>query len=179
MMIVAAAIVLCLVNWRLAAIAAATMPPIAVLTWLFAHRVFPISRKVQKRKGHLTEASDEAVVGIEMVHAFGREDRGRARFGVRAEDVRSETMNQATVESRFLPGLLFLPTLGIAAVLWLRGRAVIGGTLTIGQFTLFITLLLQLVWPLEALGWIINLAQRATAAASRALAWLCSSETLA
>jgi ABC-type multidrug transport system fused ATPase/permease subunit len=172
MMITGAAIVLCLVNWRLAVIAAATMPPIAVLTWFFAHRVFPISRKVQERKGHLTEASDEAVVGIEMVQAFGREDDVRDRFGDRAEGVRNETMNQATVEARFLPGLLFLPTLGIAAVLWLGGRDVIAGSLTIGQFTLFITLLLQLVWPLEALGWIINLAQRAIASASRSFAWL-------
>ena len=71
------------------------MPPIAVLTYVFAHRVFPISRKVQAKKGHLTEASDEAVVGIEMVQAFGREDDVRERFGGRAEAVRSETMSQA------------------------------------------------------------------------------------
>jgi ABC-type multidrug transport system fused ATPase/permease subunit len=172
MMITGASIVLCLVNWKLALTAALAMPPIAVLTWFFAHRVFPISRKVQERKGHLTEASDEAVVGIEMVQAFGREDDVRDRFGNRAEAVRHETMNQATVEARFLPGLLFLPTLGIAAVLLVGGRDVIGGSLTIGQFTLFITLLLQLVWPLEALGWIINLAQRAIASASRSFAWL-------
>ena len=60
--------------------AALAMPPIAVLTYLFARRVFPISRQVQRRKGHLTEASDEAVVGIEMVQAFGREDDVRDRF---------------------------------------------------------------------------------------------------
>jgi ABC-type multidrug transport system fused ATPase/permease subunit len=178
MMIAGASIVLGLVNWRLAAVAALAMPPIAVLTWLFAHRVFPISRKVQQRKGHLTEASDEAVVGIEMVQAFGREDDVRDRFGTRAEAVRHETMNQATVEARYLPGLLFLPTLGIAAVLFAGGRDVIGGSLTIGQFTLFVTLLLQLVWPLEALGWIINLAQRAIASASRSFAWLDGIEPL-
>ena len=172
MTITGAAIVLGLVNWRLALLAAAAMPPIALLTWLFAHRVFPISRKVQERKGHLTEGADEAVVGIEMVQAFGREDDVRARFGDRAEAVRSQTMSQATVEARYLPGLLFLPTLGIAAVLLVGGHDVIGGSLTIGQFTLFITLLLQLVWPLEALGWIINLGQRAIASASRSFAWL-------
>jgi ABC-type multidrug transport system fused ATPase/permease subunit len=172
MMIVGAAIVLCTVNARLALIAALAMPPIAALTWLFAHRVFPISRLVQKRKGHLTEASDEAVVGIEMVQAFGREDDVRDRFASRADAVRSETMRQASVEARFLPGLIFLPTLGIAAVLFFGGRDAIAGTLTIGEFTLFITLLLQLVWPLEALGWIINLGQRAFAAASRSFAWL-------
>jgi ABC-type multidrug transport system fused ATPase/permease subunit len=178
MTIAGAAIVLCVVNWRLALIAAASMPPIAALTWLFAHRVFPISRKVQERKGHLTEASDEAVVGIEMVQAFGREDDVRERFGDRAEHVRHETMRQASVEARFLPGLLFLPTLGIASVLLLGGHDVIRGSLTIGQFTLFVTLLLQLVWPLEALGWIINLGQRAIASASRSFAWLDGIEPL-
>ncbi len=178
MMLVGAGIVLTMVNARLALFAALAMPPIAILTYIFARRVFPISRKVQERKGHLTEASDEAVVGIEMVQAFGREDDVRDRFHERAEAVRHETMRQASVEARFLPGLIFLPTLGIAAVLFFGGRDAIAGNLTVGQFTLFITLLLQLVWPLEALGWIINLGQRATAAASRSFAWLDGIEPL-
>ncbi len=178
LMLVGAAIVLAVVNWQLALTAAVAMPPIAILTYFFAHRVFPISREVQRKKGHLTEASDEAVVGIEMVQAFGREDDVRDRFHNRAEAVRHETMRQASVEARFLPGLVFLPTLGIAAVLLVGGREAIAGNLTIGQFTLFITLLLQLVWPLEALGWIINLGQRATAAASRSFAWLDGIESL-
>jgi ABC-type multidrug transport system fused ATPase/permease subunit len=178
MMLVGAAIVLCLVNPLLALTAAVVMPPIAVVTYVFAHRVFPISREVQRRKGHLTEASDEAVVGIEMVQAFGREDDVRDRFHGRAEAVRHETMRQASVEARFLPGLIFLPTLGIAAVLLVGGRQAIAGDLTIGEFTLFVTLLLQLVWPLESLGWIINLGQRATAAASRSFAWLDGIEPL-
>jgi ABC-type multidrug transport system fused ATPase/permease subunit len=172
MMLVGAAIVLAVVNPVLALTAALAMPPVAILTYMFAHRVFPISREVQRRKGHLTEASDEAVVGIEMVQAFGREDDVRDRFHGRAEAVRRETMRQASVEARFLPGLIFLPTLGIAAVLYVGGRQAIQGELTIGEFTLFVTLLLQLVWPLEALGWIINLGQRATAAASRSFAWI-------
>ena len=178
MMITAAAIVLLVVNARLALLSAAALPAIAVLTWYFAHRLFPISRLVQAKKGHLTEASDEAVVGIEMVQAFGREDDVRTRFLGRAEAVRHETMRQATVEAKFLPGLLFLPTLGIATVLFFGGREVIAGELTIGQFMLFITLLLQLVWPLEALGWIINLGQRAVASAGRSFAWLEAIEPL-
>ncbi|MDQ3161373.1 MAG: ABC transporter ATP-binding protein/permease [Actinomycetota bacterium] len=172
MMISAAAVVLVVVNPRLALLSAVAMPAIAVLTWFFAHRLFPISRLVQAKKGQLTEASDEAVVGIEMVQAFGREDDVRTRFLGRAEAVRHETMRQATVEAYFLPGLLFLPTLGIGAVLFFGGREAVAGNLTIGEFMLFITLLLQLVWPLEALGWIINLGQRAVASAGRSFAWL-------
>ena len=63
------------------------MPPIAY-SRLLRHRLIPISRRVQARKGHLTEAADEAVVGIEMVQAFGREDDVRTRFDGRAEAVR-------------------------------------------------------------------------------------------
>ena len=178
MMLIGASIVLLSVNARLTLFAALAMPPVAILTYVFAHKVFPISRVVQAKKGHLTEATDEAVVGIEMVQAFGREDDVRERFTGRAEAVRAETMRQAGIEARFLPGLIFLPSLAIAAVLFFGGRDAIEGNLTIGQFTLFITLLLQLVWPLEALGWIINLGQRATAAASRSFAWLDSIEPL-
>ncbi|MBA2331286.1 MAG: ABC transporter ATP-binding protein [Actinobacteria bacterium] len=178
MMISASAIVLLIVNPRLALVSAIAMPAVAVVTWYFAHRLFPISRLVQAKKGHLTEASDEAVIGIEMVQAFGREDDIRQRFLGRAEAVRHETMRMATIEAKFLPGLLALPTLGIAAVLFLGGKDVIAGELTIGELSLFITLLLQLVWPLEALGWILNLGQRAVASAGRSFAWLDAIEPL-
>jgi ABC-type multidrug transport system fused ATPase/permease subunit len=172
MMIVAAGIVLVLVDARLALLTAIAMPPITVLALRFARRVSPISRQVQERKGDVTEAADEAVVGIEMVQAFGREDDVRDRFGGKAQAVRDTVVRQAGVEARHLPGLYYLPSLSIAAVVYFGGKEVIAGNLSIGQFVLFETLLLQLVWPLEALGWITNLAQRALASAGRSFAWL-------
>jgi ABC-type multidrug transport system fused ATPase/permease subunit len=179
MLIVGASIMLVVVNWRLALAAGIAMPLVGVVAWLFAHRVMPISRQVQERKGDLTEASDEAVVGMEMVQAFGREPDVRDRFGDRASSVRDVSLRQAGVEARFLPGLIFVPTLAIATVLLFGGRQVANGDLTSGQFALFITLLLQLVWPLEALGWIVNLGQRALASAGRSFAWLEGIEPLA
>jgi ABC-type multidrug transport system fused ATPase/permease subunit len=172
MMIVGAGVVLVIVDARLALYTAIAMPPITVLALRFARLVSPISRQVQERKGDVTEAADEAVVGIEMVQAFGREDDVRGRFGTRAEAVRDTVLRQAGVEARHLPGLYYLPSLSIAAVVFFGGRQVIGGHLSIGQFVLFETLLLQLVWPLEALGWITNLGQRALASAGRSFAWL-------
>src|SRR2546421_11334929 len=171
-MIVGASIMLVLVDARLAVYTAVAMPPITVLALRFARRVSPLSRQVQERKGDVTEAADEAVVGIEMVQAFGREDDVRGRFGGKAEAVRDTVLRQAGVEARHLPGLYYLPSLSIAAVVFFGGRQVIGGHLSIGQFVLFETLLLQLVWPLEALGWITNLGQRALASAGRSFAWL-------
>src|SRR3954452_19643705 len=132
----------------------------------------PISRRVQAVKGDVTEAADEAVVGIEMGQGFGREDDVRARFAGKASAVRDTVLRQAGVESRHLPGLFFLPTLSVAVVLWFGGSRVIDGSLSYGQFAVFIPLLLQLVWPLVALGCIINLGQRALASAGRSFAWL-------
>jgi ABC-type multidrug transport system fused ATPase/permease subunit len=172
MMIVGAGIVLVVVSPLLALYTAVSMPAIGVVAWLFAHKVFPISREVQERKGDVTEAADEAVVGIEMVQAFGREDDVRSRFAGKATAVRDTVLRQAGVESRHLPGLFFLPALSVAVVVYFGGRRVLHGTLSLGEFTLFIQLLLQLVWPLEALGWITNLAQRALASAGRSFAWL-------
>jgi ABC-type multidrug transport system fused ATPase/permease subunit len=178
MMIFGIAVVLLLVNVKLAAIALVAMPLVGVLAFMFARRVMPISRHVQQLKADVTEAADEAVVGIEMVQAFGREDDVQARFTTKAEAVRDGVLRQARVEAAFLPGLLFLPTLSIGAVVLFGGHDVIGGTLTYGEFFLFYQLLLQLVWPLEALGWILSLAQRATASASRSFAWLQGIETI-
>jgi ABC-type multidrug transport system fused ATPase/permease subunit len=172
MMIVGASIILLVVNPTLAVCAGVAMPAIAYLTWRFAHRVTPISRLVQQRQADLTESADEAVVGIEMVQAFGREQDVRDRFGVRSEAVRDGMLQEARVEARYLPLLLFVPTLAIAAVLAIGGHMVIHGELTLGQFALFNALLLQLAWPLEALGWIVNLGQRAIASAGRSFAWL-------
>ena len=172
MMIVGASIILLIVNPLLALCAGVAMPAIAFLTWRFAHLVTPISRVVQQRQADLTESADEGVVGIEMVQAFGREQDVRDRFGLRARAVRDGMLQEARVEARYLPLLLFVPTLAIAAVMALGGHLVINGDLTLGQFALFNTLLLQLAWPLEALGWIVNLGQRAIASAGRSFAWL-------
>src|SRR6478735_3714129 len=179
MMIIGVTIVLLSVNARLALYAGLTMPLIALLTWRFARLVTPLSRIVQQRKADLTEAADESIVGMEMVQAFGREAEVRERFRERAQGVRASSLREAGVEARYLPGLTFLPSMAIASVLFFGGRDVIDGNLTIGQFVLFNSLLLQLVWPLEALGWILNLAQRAIASASRAYAWLDFVPTLA
>jgi ATP-binding cassette, subfamily B, bacterial len=172
MMITGGVIVLALVNPRLTLYSAVATPLIGFVAWRFAHLVMPISRRVQAAKGDVTEAADEAVVGIEMVQAFGREDDVRERFGAKASSVRNIVVQQAGVEAQHLPALFYLPTLSIAAVVFFGGRDVIDGRLTIGQFVLFNTILLLLTWPLEALGWILNLAQRALASAGRTFAWL-------
>jgi len=172
MLIVGTGVLLVITNADLALWSALPMPAVAYFAWRFGRRVAPISRAVQARKGDLTDAANEAVVGIEMVQAFGREEIIQDRFTDRATAIRDEMVRQAKVEATFLPPVFYLPSLSVAVVLLLGGRAVINGSLTYGQLALFIQLLLQIVWPLEAMGLILDLGQRALASAGRAFAWL-------
>jgi ABC-type multidrug transport system fused ATPase/permease subunit len=172
MLIVGTGVLLVATNATLALWSALPLPAIAYFAWRFGRRVAPISRAVQARKGDLTDAANEAVVGIEMVQAFGREEIIQDRFAGRATAIRDEMIRQARVEAIYLPPVFYLPSLSVAVVLLLGGRAVIDGTLTYGQLALFIQLLLQIVWPLEAMGLILDLGQRALASAGRAFAWL-------
>ena len=112
MMLVGAGIVLGLSNPSLALWSALPLPLIALVAWRFAHLVMPISRAVQPRKADVTESADEAVVGIEMVQAFGREGDVQARFAERAGGCATRSLRQAQVESHHLPGPL-LPAVAV------------------------------------------------------------------
>jgi ABC-type multidrug transport system fused ATPase/permease subunit len=170
--IVAATALLLWVDPVLTVAAGLCMPLIVWLAWRFASGVTPISRVIRQRQADVTESAEESVVGIEMVQAFGREDTVRERFDGRASLVRDGFVDAAHVEARYLPAMFLMPLWAIGLVLLVGGLRVIDGHLTIGEFVLFQTVLLQLAWPLEALGWIIDLGQRAIASAGRSFAWL-------
>ena len=172
MLIVGTGVLLALTNWQLALWSALPMPLIAIAARRFGGLVAPVSRAVQARKGDLTDAANEAVVGIEMVQAFGRGQIVRDRFA------RSRCCNQdgdappGAARVHLPTPIFYLPSLSVALVLFLGGRSVIQGTMSYGDLALFIQLLLQLVWPLESIGWILDLSQRALAAAGRTFSWL-------
>ena len=132
-------------NPRLALYTAVAMPPIAVLALRFARLVTPMSREVQQRKGDVTESADEAVVGIEMVQAFGREEDVHDRFGEQGRGGARHGAAAGGSRGALPPGLYYLPSLSIAAVVSSAAAQVIGGDLTLGEFASSTTLLLQLV----------------------------------
>ena len=107
-----------------------------------------------------------------MVQAFGREPDVNARFSEQGRAVRDVVAARGRRRGPLPAGPVLPAVDGDRDRARLGGQRVIDGDLTIGEFVLFNTLLLQLVWPLEALGWILNLAQRAIASAGRCFAWL-------
>jgi ABC-type multidrug transport system fused ATPase/permease subunit len=140
---------------------------LAFAAWRFAAKVHPIFRSVQQKLADVTTAVQENVSGIRVVKSFSREPFEKEQFGDRAEGVLNETMAARGLRAFYIPGMSFLPATSIALLILFGGRAVIEGSLTVGDFALFQLYLIQLVWPMQGFGMVIDQGQRALASCER------------
>jgi ATP-binding cassette subfamily B protein len=151
----------------LAAISLAPVPFVVFVAARYGGRSRPALQELQQRIGELTADVEENVGGVRVVKAFAREDRQLERFRGQVGRVFDQAMVTTRLQAFYNPFIGFLPQIGLAAILFLGGRQVIRGQLTIGQFTAFYTYLLMLLSPMRTLGISLGLAQRATAAGAR------------
>ena len=154
-------------NAPLAMVVLSPMPLLAFAAWRFATKVHPIFRSVQQKLADVTTAVQENVSGIRVVKSFSREPFEKEQFGDRAEGVLNETMAARGLRAFYIPGMSFLPATSIALLILFGGRAVIEGSLTVGDFALFQLYLIQLVWPMQGFGMVIDQGQRALASCER------------
>jgi ATP-binding cassette subfamily B protein len=154
-------------NAPLAVVVLSPMPLLALAAWRFAGKVHPIFRSVQQKLADVTTVVQENVSGIRVVKSFSREPFETDRFGERAEGVLNETLAARGLRAFYIPGMNFVPATSIAVLILLGGRAVIEGTLTVGEFALFQLYLMQLVWPMQGFGMVIDQGQRALASCER------------
>ena len=165
LMVVSAALLY--LNAPLALIVLSPMPLLAFAAWRFAARVHPIFRSVQQKLADVTTVVQENVSGIRVVKSFSREPFEREQFGGRAEGVLNETLAARGLRAFYIPGMSFLPATSIAILILFGGKAVIEGTLTVGEFALFQLYLMQLVWPMQGFGMVVDQGQRALASCER------------
>ena len=105
---------------------------------------------------------------MRVVKAFAREERQRERFREPVRRVFDQSMVvHAAAAPSTTPFIGFLPQLGLAAILFVGGRQVIHGTLTLGDFVAFYGYLLMLLGPMRMLGIALGMAQRAAASGAR------------
>ena len=151
----------------LAAVAAVSAIPVAWLSLRFEREYSAVSRRVQDDQGDLTTHIEEGATGIRVIKAFGRRTHVGSRFGSQARVLQESSMNAVRVRARFWSLLGLVPNLAVAAVLIVGAYAVGRGGLTIGGLVAFVTMLFMLVFPLQAQGWILAMAEEAASAASR------------
>jgi ABC-type multidrug transport system fused ATPase/permease subunit len=165
--ILLAAVAMFALNPALAAISLAPVPFVILIADRYGRRSQPALKEVQQRLGELTADAEENVSGVRVVKAFAREDRQRERFQNSATRVFDQAVYATRLEARYTPMISFLPNLGLAAILLFGGREVISGSLSVGDFTAFYAYLLMLIAPMQALGYLLNATQRATASGAR------------
>lgn len=135
-------------NWRLALVALAVVPVLALFTSRLTGRMWAQFRDVRERKASLSDMLEENLSGIQIIKAFGAEDREvEAVARENANHYRSR-MSVIRYVSLLFPGAIFLNSLGVGAVLVYGGYMAMGGALSVGTLTAFILYLNHFLHPI-------------------------------
>jgi len=154
-------------NWWLGVLTGCVFLPVLVLCTRFERRYRVLSRRAQDQEGDLATYVEEAATGIRVLKALGRRDEAGARHGGQAGLVRTTQIDKARLRGTFWAGLDLVPNAVIGLILLLGALAVSRNELSLGGLVAFIALALQLVWPIEAMGYILASGQEAATAAQR------------
>lgn len=148
-------------------VALAPMPLVAVATKVFGQRIHQLFERVQEQFSNLTAKAQENLSGVRVVRAYVQEEPEHRAFRELNDEYVGRTRRLIRWTSAFHPLLQSLVGLGFVAVLWYGGVLVWRQDLSIGQFVTFNFFLGKLVWPMIAIGWVINLVQRGAASFGR------------
>jgi len=156
-------------NWWLGLVTGLVFAPVLPVCLRFEKRYRVLSRRVQDQQGDLATLIEEAATGVRVLKALGRGRQAAARHDAQAAEVCQTQVQKAGLLGSFWALLDLLPNAVIGLIIVLGAIAVSTHSLTLGGLVAFITLALQLVWPVEALGYIIASGQEAATAAQRVL----------
>jgi ATP-binding cassette, subfamily B, multidrug efflux pump len=155
------------IHLPLSLLALAPMPLVAVATRLFGSRVHQLFGVVQERFAALSTRAQEHLAGLRVVRAYAREEFEEDCFDRLNRDNVEANRRLIRWSSAFSPALQGLVGLGYVAVLWYGGLLLNRGALTIGELVTFNFFLAKLIWPMIAVGWVINLVERGAASLAR------------
>ena len=165
--VVAATVILLLINPLLTLMALGGLPFVNMLGKRFSDALHPEVMAIQVESAELAEVVEESVAGVRVIKGFGAEPIQAERLATEAGDVYDASVRAAAVRARFLPALELIPNIGLVLVLGYGGHQVLNGGLTIGELVAFNVYVVMLIWPLRMLGQIVAQWQRAIAASDR------------
>src|SRR5438132_5501016 len=157
-------------NWWLGLVTGVVFAPVLPVCFRFEKRYRVLSRRVQDQQGDLATLVEEAATGVRVLKALGRGRQASARHDAQASEVCRTQVEKAGLLGSFWALLDLIPNAVIGLIIVLGAIAVSTHSLTLGGLVAFITLALELVWPVEAMGYIIASGQEAATAAQRVLA---------
>ena len=166
-MTVGIAVVLLVMNWKLAVVALLTLPLLVRSVVIYTGVVRPLFQQIQEELSSLASIVQENLAGAKVVKAFTREPQQIARFERQNAALQDQYLAAARVQSRTNPLMDAMANLGTVVVLWFGGYLILQNDLTVGQLVAFNTYLLLIIRPVRRLGFLIAQASRALAAGDR------------
>ena len=143
------------------------LPIVSITIQYFGRKIHERFERIQAMFSEISARAQENFSGARVIRAYVQEEAEIAAFEAANQEYIKRSLKLVRLMGMLWPTLETMLGLAIVLVLWLGGREVIAGRITVGGFVAFNTYMVQLTWPIIALGWVINIFQRGTASMGR------------
>ncbi|GAA0466946.1 ABC transporter ATP-binding protein [Alkalibacillus silvisoli] len=156
-----------MINWHLTLAALIPLPIMALLIQKYGRAIHERFTKAQSAFSDLNNNSLESIQGVRVIRAFVQEKRDEEQFNAQTEEVFLRNIEVAKMDALFEPTIKVLVGMAYTIGLGYGAYLVIQGVITIGQLVTFNVYLGMLIWPMFAMGELINVMQRGNASLER------------
>jgi ATP-binding cassette subfamily B protein len=143
------------------------LPIVSITIQYFGRKIHERFERIQAMFSDISARAQENFSGVRVVRAYVQEEAEIAAFETANQEYIKRSLKLVRLMGMLWPTLETMLGLAIVLVLWLGGREVISHRISVGEFVAFNTYMVQLTWPIIALGWVINIFQRGTASMGR------------
>jgi ATP-binding cassette subfamily B protein len=152
---------------KLTLIAFLPLPVASIVIQYFGRRIHERFERIQAMFSDISARAQENFSGARVIRAYVQEQAEIAAFEDANQEYIRRSLGLVRLMGMLWPTLELMLGLAVVIVLWVGGRQVLLGRINIGAFVAFNTYMVQLTWPVIALGWVINIFQRGTASLIR------------
>jgi ATP-binding cassette subfamily B multidrug efflux pump len=152
---------------RLTMFAFLPLPFASVLVQYFGARIHTRFERIQAMFSDISAQAEENFSGARLIRAFAQEDAQIAAFETSNQEYIRRSLLLARLMAMLWPTLEFVLGVSLVVTLLVGGHEVVLHHITVGQFTTYNVFMVQLTWPMIAIGWVVNLVQRGTASVTR------------
>ncbi len=143
------------------------LPIVSIVIQYFGRQIHERFERIQAMFSDISAKAQENFSGARVIRAYVQEKAEIESFESANREYIGRSLRLVRLMGMLWPTLETMLGLAVVFVLWLGGREVLQGQITVGSFVAFNTYMLQLTWPIIALGWVINIFQRGTASMGR------------
>jgi ATP-binding cassette subfamily B protein len=156
-----------MLNWWLTLLLFVTMPLVSLTVKFFGQQVHVRFEKIQEFFAQITARAQENFTGVRVVRAYAQEGAEIKAFNALNREYAEKNLGLVKIDALMRPLMTFLIGIGFVLIIWAGVPLAIRGEISVGDFTVFNMYLMRLIWPLIALGYVVNLFQRGTASLKR------------